>query len=82
MYLPRELLEKIYEYDGRYKIQFNKVIEEILTKNNWFLFMKNTLISSMEPYSGIIPFETLKELRQAEETTFSIFYFNKFKKKY
>lgn len=82
MYLPPELLEKIYEYDGRYKIQFNKVIEEISTKNNWFLFMKNTLISSMEPYSGIISFETLRELRQAEETTFSIFYFNKFKKKY
>jgi len=74
MNLPNELVEKIYEYDGRYKINYNKVLDELQTRNNWFLFMKDTLISSISPYTSVSSVY-LSELKQAEKTNFYNYYF-------
>ena len=74
MNLPNELIEKIYEYDGRYKINYSKVLNEIETKISWFLFMKDTLISSMSPYTSLSAVY-LSELKEAEEKSFYDYYF-------
>jgi hypothetical protein len=74
MNLPNELVEKIYEYDGRYKINYNKVLDELQTRNNWFLFMKDTLISSISPYTSVSSVY-LSELKHAEERNFYNYYF-------
>tara|TARA_B100000214_G_scaffold220393_1_gene160288 strand:- start:35 stop:268 length:234 start_codon:yes stop_codon:yes gene_type:complete len=77
MNLPNELVEKIYEYDGRYKINYNKVLNEIETRINWFIFMKDTLISSMSPYISLTAVY-LSELKEIEEKSFYDYYFKKF----
>lgn len=77
MNLPNELVEKIYEYDGRYKINYNKVLNEIETRINWFIFMKDTLISSMSPYTSLTAVY-LSELKEIEEKSFYDYYFKKF----
>ena len=69
MNLPNELVEKIYEYDGRYKINYSKVLNEIETKINWFIFMKDTLISSMSPYTSLTGVY-LSELKEIEKKKF------------
>ena len=74
MNLPNELVEKIYEYDGRYKINYNKVLDEIKIKISWFLFMKDTLLSSVSPYTSISTIY-LTELKEIEEKSFSDYYF-------
>tara|TARA_Y100000992_G_scaffold298339_1_gene263333 strand:- start:114 stop:359 length:246 start_codon:yes stop_codon:yes gene_type:complete len=76
MDLPYEIENKIYEYDGRYRYNYDKVLNEITIKNNWFLFMKDTLISSVTPYislSGVY----LSELKEVEQLTFIDYYFKK-----
>ena len=74
MNLPNELVEKIYEYDGRYKINYNKVLDEIKIKISWFLFMKDTLLSSVSPYTSISTIY-LTELKEIEEKSFCDYYF-------
>lgn len=76
MNLPIEIENNIYEYEGRYKHNFNKVLNEINIKNNWFLFMKDTLISSMSPYISLSEVY-LSELKEVEELTFVDYYFKK-----
>ena len=76
MNLPNELVEKIYEYDGRHKINYNKVLNEIETRINWFIFMKDTLISSMSPYTSLTAVY-LSELKEIEEKSFYDYYIRK-----
>lgn len=76
MDLPYEIENKIYEYDGRYKCNYDKVLNEIIIKNNWFLFMKDTLMSSITPYISLSEVY-LSELKEVEQLTFIDYYFKK-----
>ena len=76
MDLPYEIENKIYEYDGRYKYNYDKVLNEIVIKNNWFLFMKDTLMSSITPYISLSEIY-LSELKEVEQLTFIDYYFKK-----
>ena len=76
MNLPYEIENKIYEYDGRYKVNYDKVLNEIIIKNNWFLFMKDTLMSSITPYISLSDVYLL-ELKEVEQLTFIDYYFKK-----
>lgn len=76
MNLPYEIENKIYEYDGRYKVNYDKVLNEIIIKNNWFLFMKDTLMSSITPYISLSDVY-LSELKEVEQLTFIDYYFKK-----
>ena len=47
MNLPEHLIMEIYEYDGRYKKNYNKLMREIGNLNNKYIITKNTIIIRM-----------------------------------
>tara|TARA_A100001035_G_scaffold271798_1_gene260364 strand:- start:258 stop:566 length:309 start_codon:yes stop_codon:yes gene_type:complete len=76
--LPAEIVSKVYEYDGRYKNNFNKVIEIINTLNDWYLFTHETLISAIpNNYSSILelPTEDAEYYRSIIKEEFCNYYF-------
>jgi len=46
--LPEEIIVKIYEYDGRYKKGYDRIMEHIVSINDWYEYTHNTLL-------GVIP---------------------------
>ena len=46
--LPEGIIIKIYEYDGRYKKRYDRIMEHIITINQWYEYTHNTLL-------GVIP---------------------------
>ena len=46
--LPEDVIIKIYEYDGRDKKRYDRVMEHISTINDWYEYTHNTLL-------GVIP---------------------------
>lgn len=82
MNLPENLIMEIYEYDGRYKENYNKAMREIGNLNNKYIVMKNTIIDSMRNYVMILPLESIEYLREAETSTFSSWFLKKNGNKY
>ena len=78
MNLPDELITEIYKYDGRYKENYNKLKREIDNQNNMYNTIKNTIINSMSNYVMILPSESIEYLREAENSSFSSWFFKKF----
>lgn len=73
--LPEELIGIIYEYDGRYKKQYNLIIRDINLKNDWYELQKRMLVASMEPYEEIMSYDYRVYLHSLRESTFSGWYF-------
>jgi hypothetical protein len=73
--LPNEIVNIIYDYDGRYKENYNKTIKQIDGYNNWFKLKKETIISSMMHYYLLLEKESRNYLKDTQELTFSKFFF-------
>jgi hypothetical protein len=78
MNLPHELVTIIYEFDGRYKINYNKVIKDLDNKNEWFHLEKETILDSIGNYYYLLSKDAQKYYVKTKETTFSDFFFKKF----
>ena len=74
--LPSELIDTIYEYDGRYRDNYNNVVQDINNRNNWFSVKKETVVSSMINYYMLLTPDEQKYLMNTQELTFSKFYFS------
>ena len=46
--LPDDIISKIYEYDGRYKKSYGKVLEQLEIIMNWFS-VKQTILKDSIP---------------------------------
>ena len=82
MDLPEHLISEIYEFDGRYKENYNKLMREIGNLNNKYIVMKNTIINSMKNYVMLLDDESIEYLREAETSTFNSWFFKKNRNKY
>jgi hypothetical protein len=78
MNLPEHLIMEIYEYDGRYKENYNKLMREIGNLNNKYIITKNTIVDSMNIYVYILPSESIEYLRDVKNSSFSSWFFKKF----
>ena len=82
--LPNELIEQIYDYDGRYHSNYKKVVNNIKTLNDWKNFQKNHFIELLQVNQWIMSFEEkvyhLKIIDDFEKYGFYYYYFNKFHK--
>ena len=77
---PLEVVDLIYEYDGRYKNKFKDVLEEIKTINEWYKFTQTTLICSIPNHYYTImefPTEEAEYYREIIRQEFSHYYFRK-----
>ena len=79
--LPIELLDKIFDFDGRYKKSYKNVLEELINKVKWFDFRNNNELESMIMYENILGEEDKKYIKEIRNRSFSKFYFDKFCKK-
>ena len=79
--LPIELLDKIFDFDGRYKKSYKNVLEELINKVKWFDFRNNNELESMIMYENILGEEDKKYIKEIKNRSFSKFYFDKFCKK-
>ena len=77
--LPNDIINIIYDYDGRYRNNYNKSMKELYYKAEWFKVKKETVISSMIHYSTILDLEQQKYLMDTQELTFSKFFFETIK---
>jgi len=73
--LPNEIVNIIYDYDGRYKENYNKTVKDIDRYNDWFKLKRETVISSMIHYYLLLGEESRNYLKDAQELTFSKFFF-------
>ena len=78
MNLPRENETIIYEFDGRYKTNFNKVIKDLDNKYSWFHLEKETIMSSMGNYYYLLSEEDQEYYVKTGKKTFNEFFFKKF----
>jgi hypothetical protein len=78
MNLPREIESIIYEFDGRYKTNYNIVIKDLDNKNSWFHLEKETLLGSMGNYYYLLSEDEQKYYVNTKETSFKDFFFKKF----
>jgi len=78
MNLPREIDNIVYEFDGRYKTNFNKVIKDLDNKYYWFHLEKETILSSMSNYYYLLSEDEQTYYVNTKETTFKNFFFKKF----
>lgn len=74
--LPYDIINIIYDYDGRYRKNYNKLMKELYYKAEWFQVKKETVVSSMIHYSMMLDLEQQKYLMDTQELTFSRFYFS------
>ena len=77
--LPNDIINIIYDYDGRYRNNYNKSMKELYYKAEWFKVKKETLVSSMIHYSMMLDLEQQKYLMDTQELTFSKFFFETIK---
>lgn len=77
--LPNDIINIIYDYDGRYRNNYNKSMKELYYKAEWFKVKKETIISSMIHYSTMLDLEQQKYLIDTQELTFSKFFFETIK---
>lgn len=77
--LPNDIINIIYDYDGRYRNNYNKLMKELYYKAEWFKVKKETVISSMIHYSMMLDLEQQKYLMDTQELTFSKFFFETIK---
>jgi len=77
--LPNDIINIIYDYDGRYRNNYNKLMKELYYKVEWFKVKKETVISSMIHYSMMLDLEQQKYLMDTQELTFSKFFFETIK---
>ena len=78
MNLPHELVTIIYEFDGRYKTNFNKVIKDLDNKYSWFHLEKETIMDSMVNYYNLLSEDDQEYYVKTEKKTFNEFFFKKF----
>jgi hypothetical protein len=77
--LPYDIINIIYDYDGRYRKNYNKLMKELYYKAEWFQVKKETVVSSMIHYSMMLDLEQQKYLMDTQELTFSKFFFETIK---
>lgn len=77
--LPYDIINIIYDYDGRYRNNYNKLIKELNYKAEWFKVKKETIVSSMIHYFVMLDLEQQKYLMDTRELTFSKFIFETIK---
>jgi len=77
--LPNDVTNIIYDYDGRYRNNYNKLMKELHYKVEWFKVKKETIISSMIHYFMMLDLEQQKYLMDTQELTFSKFFFETIK---
>ena len=77
--LPYDIINIIYDYDGRYRKNYNKLLKELYYKVEWFKLKKETIVSSMIHYSTMLDLEQQKYLIDTQELTFSNFFFETIK---
>jgi len=77
--LPNDITNIIYDYDGRYRNNYNKLMKELHYKVEWFKVKKETIISSMIHYFMMLDLEQQKYLMDTQELTFSKFFFETIK---
>ena len=78
--LPKEVLDLIYEFDGRYRKTYKKVIKQINTINEWYNFSHTTLLSSIPNYYNSVmefPTEEIEFYTKIIKEEFKDFYFRK-----
>lgn len=78
--LPKEVLDLVYEFDGRYRKTYKKVIKQINTINEWYNFSHITLLSSIPNYYNSImefPTEEIEFYTKIIKEEFKDFYFRK-----
>ena len=82
--LPNELVERIYDYDGRYHSNYKKVVKNIKNLNDWKNFQKNHFVELLQVNQWIMSFEEkvyyLKIIDDFDKYEFYYYYFNKFHK--
>ncbi len=78
--LPIELLDKIFDFDGRYKESYKNVLDELINKVKWFDFRNNTELESMIIYESILSEDDREYIQDIRNRSFSKFYFEKFVK--
>lgn len=78
MNLPHEIETIIYEFDGRYKINFNEVIKDLDNKYSWFHLEKETIMDSMGKYYYLLSEEEQEYYVKTRKKTFEEFFFKKF----
>jgi len=71
--LPDDIINIIYDYDGRYKENYNKTVKQINIYNDWFELKKETIISSIIQYYLLLGEESKNYLKDTQELTFSKF---------
>ena len=76
--LPIELIDKIFEFDGRYRKSYKDVLNELLNKVKWFDFRNSNELESMIIYESILGDDDRKYISQIRNRSFSNFYFEKF----
>lgn len=79
--LPIELLDKIFDFDGRYKESYKNVLNELINKVKWFDFRNNNELESMIIYESILSEDDREYIQEIRNRSFSKFYFEKFCKK-
>ena len=77
--LPNDVTNLIYDYDGRHRKNYNKLMKELHYKAEWFKIKKETIISSMIHYFMMLDLEQQKYLMETQELTFSKFFFETIK---
>ena len=80
--LPDDIILKIYEYDGRYKKCYGKVLEQLEIIMNWFS-VKQTILRDSIPlhYASILEFpsDDKEYYIKIEKEEFPDFYFYRFR---
>ncbi len=78
MNLPSEIETIIYEFDGRYKTNFNKVVKDLDNKYSWFHLEKDTALGSMVNYYYLLSKDEQEYYVKTKESTFKEFFLKKF----
>ena len=73
--LPNELISKIFEYDGRYRNNYNNLIKELKTKISWHKVLTQTQREYYKYYHNLFSKKVLDEINNSETFIFSKFFF-------
>ena len=77
---PDEIIEIIYEYDGRYKIAKKNNVKDLEDSIKWWYYIKNHNFEVYNVNGLYMSNEDRKYYREKIEESFSKFYFDRYNK--
>lgn len=72
--LPNELVDLIYEYEGKYFNNKKKLINQLNLKIDYFQFYKNTILESCFTYLDFLNQDDIEYYNSIQNESFSHYY--------